>query len=43
MTKILLVEDDLGLQQLTRDYLQHNGLDVAVLERGDEDFRIPRK
>ena len=38
MAKILLVEDDLGLQQLTRDYLQHNGLDVAVLERGDEVF-----
>ncbi|MEC8206511.1 MAG: response regulator, partial [Pseudomonadota bacterium] len=38
MAKILLVEDDLGLQQLTKDYLQHNGLDVAVLERGDEVF-----
>ena len=33
MAKILLVEDDLGLQQLTRDYLQHNGLDVAVRTR----------
>ena len=38
MPKILLVEDDLGLQQLTKDYLEHNGLEVAVLERGDEVF-----
>lgn len=36
MPKILLVEDDLGLQQLTKDYLEHNSLDVAVLDRGDE-------
>ncbi|KTD96329.1 MULTISPECIES: response regulator [unclassified Pseudoalteromonas] len=38
MPKILLVEDDLGLQQLTKDYLEHNGLEVAALERGDEVF-----
>ena len=38
MPKILLVEDDLGLQQLTKDYLEHNGLEVDVLERGDEVF-----
>jgi two-component system OmpR family response regulator/two-component system response regulator RstA len=38
MPTILLVEDDLGLQQLTKDYLEHNGLQVAVLERGDEVF-----
>ena len=38
MPKILLVEDDLGLQQLTKDYLEHNGLEVEVLERGDEVF-----
>lgn len=38
MPNILLVEDDLGLQQLTKDYLEHNGLDVAVLDRGDEVF-----
>ncbi|GAA62107.1 two-component system, OmpR family, response regulator RstA [Pseudoalteromonas sp. BSi20652] len=38
MPKILLVEDDLGLQQLTKDYLEHNGLEVAVLDRGDEVF-----
>ncbi|AQQ00611.1 MULTISPECIES: response regulator [Pseudoalteromonas] len=36
MPKILLVEDDLGLQQLTKDYLEHNSLEVAVLDRGDE-------
>ena len=38
MPKILLVEDDLGLQQLTKDYLEHNGLEVDVLDRGDEVF-----
>ena len=38
MPKILLVEDDLGLQQLTKDYLEHNGLEVDVLSRGDEVF-----
>lgn len=38
MAKILLVEDDLGLQKLTKDYLKHNGLEVDVLERGDEVF-----
>lgn len=38
MAKILLVEDDLGLQQLTKDYLEHNGLEVHVLDRGDEVF-----
>ncbi|MCK8106816.1 response regulator [Pseudoalteromonas sp. 2CM41L] len=38
MPKILLVEDDLGLQQLTNDYLEHNGLEVDVLSRGDEVF-----
>ncbi|MDC9513188.1 response regulator [Pseudoalteromonas sp. CST5] len=38
MPKILLVEDDLGLQQLTKDYLKHNGLEVDVLSRGDEVF-----
>lgn len=38
MAKILLVEDDLGLQQLTKDYLEHNDLEVVVLERGDEVF-----
>lgn len=36
MTNILLVEDDLALQQLTKDYLEQNGLNVAVLSRGDE-------
>ncbi|MEM0515993.1 response regulator [Pseudoalteromonas sp. YIC-827] len=36
MANILLVEDDLALQELTRDYLQQNNLDVAVLSRGDE-------
>ena len=36
MPKILHVEDDLGLQQLTKDYLEHNSLEVAVLDRGDE-------
>jgi len=34
MAKILLVEDDLGLQQLTREYLEHNGLTVEVLDNG---------
>ncbi|MDP2564835.1 response regulator [Pseudoalteromonas marina] len=43
MPKILLVEDDLGLQQLTKDYLEHNGLEVAVLERGDEVFSYLEK
>lgn len=38
MPKILLVEDDLGLQQLTKDYLEHNGFEVDVLDRGDEVF-----
>lgn len=38
MPKILLVEDDLGLQQLTKDYLEHNGLEVDVLDRGDGVF-----
>lgn len=38
MPKILLVEDDLGLQQLTKDYLEHNGLEVDVLSRGDDVF-----
>lgn len=38
MPKILLVEDDLGLQQLTKDCLEHNGLEVDVLSRGDEVF-----
>lgn len=38
MANILLVEDDLNLQQLTKDYLENNGLKVAVLERGDEVF-----
>ncbi len=38
MPKILLVEDDLGVQQLTKDYLEHNGLEVDVLSRGDEVF-----
>lgn len=38
MPKILLVEDDLGLQQLTKDYLEHNGLEVDVLSRGDKVF-----
>ena len=38
MPKILLVEDDLGLQQLTKDYLEHHGLEVDVLSRGDEVF-----
>ncbi|WP_105201035.1 MULTISPECIES: response regulator [unclassified Pseudoalteromonas] len=36
MANILLVEDDLALQELTRDYLQQNNLNVAVLSRGDE-------
>ncbi|WP_278405393.1 response regulator [Pseudoalteromonas ruthenica] len=36
MANILLVEDDLALQELTRDYLQQNNLHVAVLSRGDE-------
>ncbi|MFY8273157.1 response regulator [Pseudoalteromonas sp. SSDWG2] len=36
MANILLVEDDLALQELTRDYLEQNGLSVAVLSRGDE-------
>ena len=34
MAKVLLVEDDLGLQQLTREYLEHNGLTVDVLDNG---------
>ncbi|MEO2279027.1 response regulator [Pseudoalteromonas pernae] len=36
MANILLVEDDLALQELTRDYLEQNNLSVAVLSRGDE-------
>ncbi len=36
MAKVLLVEDDLALQQLTKDYLEHNGLSVAVLSDGSE-------
>ncbi len=36
MAKILLVEDDLALQALTRDYLEQNGMQVSVLARGDE-------
>ncbi|WP_105190080.1 response regulator [Pseudoalteromonas sp. T1lg48] len=36
MANILLVEDDLALQELTRDYLQQNNLNVEVLSRGDE-------
>jgi two-component system OmpR family response regulator/two-component system response regulator RstA len=34
MAKVLLVEDDLGLQKLTREYLEHNGLKVEVLDNG---------
>jgi two-component system OmpR family response regulator/two-component system response regulator RstA len=36
MAKVLLVEDDLGLQQLTKEYLEHNGLTVSVLDNGAE-------
>ncbi len=36
MAKILLVEDDIGLQQLTQEYLQHNGLTVDVLSNGND-------
>ncbi|MEO2266301.1 response regulator [Pseudoalteromonas sp. YIC-656] len=36
MANILLVEDDIALQELTRDYLEQNNLSVAVLSRGDE-------
>lgn len=34
MAKVLLVEDDLGLQKLTREYLEHNGLKVEELDNG---------
>ena len=36
MARILLVEDDLALQQLTKDYLEHNGMTVDVLSDGSE-------
>ena len=36
MAHILLVEDDLALQQLTKDYLEHNGMTVDVLSDGSE-------
>lgn len=36
MAKVLLVEDDIALQQLTKDYLEHNGLQVDVLSDGSE-------
>lgn len=36
MAHILLVEDDLALQQLTKDYLEHNGITVDVLSDGSE-------
>lgn len=36
MAHILLVEDDLVLQQLTKEYLIHNGFTVSVLGNGSE-------
>ena len=36
MARILLVEDDLALQQLTKGYLEHNGMTVDVLSDGSE-------
>ena len=36
MAQILLVEDDIALQQLTKNYLEHNGMRVDVLSDGVE-------
>ena len=36
MARILLVEDDQALQKLTKDYLEHNGMSVDVLNDGSE-------
>ena len=36
MAHILLVEDDLALQQLTKEYLVHNGFSVATIANGDD-------
>ena len=33
MAHILLVEDDLALQQLTKDYLEHNGMTAEGIAR----------
>ena len=40
MSKILIVEDEVAIAELEKDYLELSGFDVVMQHTGDEDFNL---